>query len=81
MTSKNQVLDVVSDLFASFVYYDRKDDAEINVGEIERMIFHEEITIDEITSEFRRHLDRHMSQYPFTDPITGLPVFFKSNCT
>lgn len=52
-TRKQHILDIVNDLAGSFLYYDRKEDEDMPVGEIEATIKAGEITIDEIVAEFR----------------------------
>jgi len=47
-TRRQAVLDAASDLVASFLYYDRKEDEDLGVGEIEAAIIAEEISIEEI---------------------------------
>ena len=53
---KNYALCVISDLVASFLYYDRKEDDYLPVGKIEELIANKELSVDDIVSEFRRNL-------------------------
>lgn len=46
----------ISDLIADFLYYDRKEDATLPRGEIDRMVRDGEITIDDMVESFRTHL-------------------------
>jgi hypothetical protein len=46
----------ISDLISDFLYYDRKEDEILPVGEIERVIRAGEITVDDIIAEFAREL-------------------------
>ena len=50
------VLDSVTDLVSDFLYYHRKEDEELPVGEIERMIRLGKITVEEIVSAFETEL-------------------------
>lgn len=52
-TRKQHILDCVNDLAGAFLYYDRKEDEDLPMGEIEATIQAGEITIDEIIAEFR----------------------------
>ncbi len=50
----------VEDLVANFLYYDRKGDEELKVGDIEEAIENNVITIDEIVQHFRSELEKHL---------------------
>ena len=52
------ILSRVEDLISDFLYYDRKEDEELQRGEIELAIKSGLITRDDIVSEFKRQLDR-----------------------
>ena len=53
MISRRQtIMDTICDLVRDFLYYDRKDDEELGVGEIEKAIAAGEITASEITRIF-----------------------------
>lgn len=49
---KQIILDAISDLVSSFLYYSRKEDEDLPVGEIEAAISAEEITVEEIVGAF-----------------------------
>ena len=49
---RGTIIDMVSNL----MYYDRKEDAELPVGEIQRMIEDGELTIDELVKAFDKEL-------------------------
>lgn len=55
--TKEDIKGYIKDLVASFLYYDRKEDEDLPIGEIERLISKGTISIDEICSEFRLHLE------------------------
>jgi len=52
-SKKQTILNVLSDNISGFLYYDRKEDGGLGVGDIERAVIHGEITIDEMVNEFR----------------------------
>jgi hypothetical protein len=54
--TKARVLGVLEDLVSNFLYYDRKEDENLPVGAIEKMIASGELTIDEIVNAFRLYL-------------------------
>ena len=56
-TNKQLVLDTISDLCGDFLYYDRKEDEELDMETLNRIVESGEITIDEMVSEFRKHLE------------------------
>jgi hypothetical protein len=58
LKKRDYVEDVVKDLVAGFLYYDRKEDNELPRGEIANMIKEKLITIDQIVSVFREELEK-----------------------
>ncbi len=56
-STRGTILLTANDLGSSFLFYDRKEDEELGVGEIERAILDGEITVDEIVAEFRGILE------------------------
>ncbi|MCP4665172.1 MAG: hypothetical protein GY849_02305 [Deltaproteobacteria bacterium] len=58
---KQIILDTVEDLVSSFLYYDRKDDENLERGEIQKAITEKQITIDEIISHFSKNLKSSLS--------------------
>ncbi len=46
------ILGTIHDLVANFLYYDRKNDEELRVGDIEKAIASGQITIEEIIEQF-----------------------------
>ena len=57
MSRKQQILDVVGDLAGSLLYYDRKEDEDLGIGEIQEALSSGEINIDEIKRKFSDSLD------------------------
>jgi len=55
-TRRDLIRGTVSDLVADFLYYDRKNDQDLPLGEIEAAIEAGEITVDEIVVQFRMEL-------------------------
>jgi hypothetical protein len=53
---RDLVLGTVEDLVSSLLYYDRKEDEDLPVGEIEKSVLAGEVTVDEIVAEFARHI-------------------------
>lgn len=54
------ILETVQDLVLDFVYYDRKGDEDLGVGEIEDAVAKGQITVDQIVGSFRRHLETQL---------------------
>ena len=50
------ILDYVDDLVSNFLYYDRKEDEELQLGAIETAVINREITLKEMVEQFRRGL-------------------------
>ena len=55
-TRKQKILDTVSDLVGSLMYYDRKEDEDLPRGAIEDAVSSGEITYDEIIAQFKKDL-------------------------
>ena len=55
---KLQILDTISDLCTNFLYYDRKEDENLPLGEIERAVKSGEITVEEMVEAFRKELQK-----------------------
>ena len=53
---KELILNVVSDLVSDFLYYDRKEDEDLEVGDIQKAIEIGEITKEEIIEKFKQEL-------------------------
>jgi hypothetical protein len=57
MPRREKIIVTVKDLVGDFMYYGRKEDEELPVGEIEAAVNNGEITVDEIVNVFRSELD------------------------
>ena len=49
---KRNILNTVNDLVSTFLYYDRKEDEDLRLGQIEEAIENGEITENEIIEKF-----------------------------
>lgn len=56
MNRKEKILLTLEDSVADFLYYDRKGDEELSIGEIQAAIKAGEISVDEIVAKFREKL-------------------------
>lgn len=54
---KKKILNVITDLCSNFLYYDRKEDSELTVEQLNEAVENGVITIDEIVAEFRKHIE------------------------
>lgn len=54
---KQTILDTISDLCTDFLYYDRKEDEDLTMEQLNEAVKNGEITIDEMVAEFRKHLE------------------------
>ncbi len=54
------ILDCIHDLVIDFMFYDRKDDEELERGHIEEAVTAGEITADDIVAEFRTQLESYL---------------------
>lgn len=54
---KELILATISDLCSNFLYYDRKDDEDLTMEQLNEAVASGEITIDEMVDAFRRHLE------------------------
>ena len=55
-TMKDLIKDTIDDLVSCFLYYDRKEDQDLPLGEIEKAISEGIITIDEMVQVFSETL-------------------------
>ncbi|MHC1572188.1 MAG: hypothetical protein ACXQTL_05510 [Methanosarcinales archaeon] len=55
-TEKTSILDMVDDLVGAFLYYDRKECEEFEIGEIEVHIIAGFVSVDEIVKRFEERL-------------------------
>lgn len=51
---RTHILNRAADLGSAFMYYDRKEDSDLPVGEIQKAIAAGEVTVDEIIAEFSK---------------------------
>lgn len=58
---RETILDTVDDLVSNFLYYSRKEDEDLRVGQINEAVTAGEITEDEIVEAFRKHLHAGLS--------------------
>jgi len=49
---KNHALNLVEDVLSSYFYYDRKDDEDLSVKEMEELINSGTLTVDELIDQF-----------------------------
>ena len=56
MNRKENIIATVKDLVSAFLYYDRKEDEELGVGDIEKALNEGEIKIEDICECFVREL-------------------------
>jgi hypothetical protein len=56
MSKRDLILGAVDDLIANFLYYDRKSDEQLMLGDIEKSIENNEISVEEIVSRFTTKL-------------------------
>ena len=54
---KQTILNKISDLCSNFLYYDRKEDEELSMEQLNEAVKTGEITVDEMVAEFRKHLE------------------------
>jgi len=58
---KELILNTVEDLVSDFLYYDRKEDEELEVGMIEKAIVQNNITVNEITDHFKNLINENLN--------------------
>ena len=61
-TPKQKVLDIISDAVSNLLYYNRKEDSEMPVGKINKLVKKGDITIDEMVAEFRKNLENSLNK-------------------
>lgn len=55
---KKIILATISDLCSNFLYYDRKEDEDLTMEQLNEAVNSGEITIDEMVDAFRGHLEK-----------------------
>lgn len=58
MSRKELILGTIVNSVANLMYYDRKEDEDLPHGEIEEAIQSGEITIDEMTEQFKTQITK-----------------------
>lgn len=53
---KNHILKMMEDVVSDLMYYDRKEDEDLPLESIEEAIAAGEVTVEEITAEFKKQL-------------------------
>jgi hypothetical protein len=56
MNKREVILNTITDLVSDFLYYDRKEDEELGVGQIEAALQLHQITIPDIVDHFKGEL-------------------------
>ena len=55
------ILATIDDLVGSFLYYDRREDEELETGMIEKAVVQGDITVDEITDHFKKLINENLN--------------------
>lgn len=53
---QTRILNTLDDTLSDFMYYDRKESEDLKIGDIEKAIVDNVITIDQLVEEFKRKL-------------------------
>lgn len=56
MSKKQHALDLIQDLIADYLYYDRKEDEDLNRADLNHLIESGELKLEEVVAEFTRYL-------------------------
>ena len=59
---KQEILNTISDLVKDFLYYDRKEDEDLSVEDLEKAFNNGEITVDECIDHFGKTLKRYFNK-------------------
>ncbi len=59
---KEIILGRIEDLCSDFLYYDRKEDEDLSMQQLNDTVKSGEITIDEMVAEFRKHLENTFNE-------------------
>ena len=60
VNENKKVNDLISDLVANFLYYDRKEDEEMPVGKLQDLIKSDKLTVEDITYIFNQELKKQL---------------------
>ncbi len=55
------IKDVINSLVSDFLYYDRKEDSDLRIGEIDEAVRNGEITVDEMAEVFHTGLKKSIN--------------------
>lgn len=61
-TRREHILGAISDMMADFLYYHRKEDAQLPCGAIEEAIQNGEVTVEEMVEAFEAELRSSVEQ-------------------
>lgn len=59
---KSTIINTISDTVSNFMYYDRKNNDVLRIGEIEQAVIDGVITVDEIVKAFENELRDYLNQ-------------------
>jgi hypothetical protein len=54
---KEEIISTIKDLVTAFVYYDRREDEELNIDQLNKAVSEGVVTVDEMVAEFRQGLE------------------------
>ena len=57
----SKVSNTITDLVSDFLYYDRQEDEDLSVGDIESRIANGDLSISEIVSKFEEELRKQIA--------------------
>ena len=60
VVDKSMILGTIEDMISDFLYYDRKGDEELRVGDIDKAVRDGVVTVDEMVNKFREGLEKHL---------------------
>ena len=61
MNAREVIFNTISDLVGNFLYYDRKEDEQLNIGDIEKAIKNKEISVEDIIEQFEVELTKGLN--------------------
>lgn len=59
---KDIIIDTINDLAVDFLYYDRKEDDELPIGEIEKALASKEISVNKIVETFKTKVEQLLKE-------------------
>ena len=60
---KAYALEIISDIVADYLYYNRKEDEDLNRDDMEQLITSGQLTADEIIERFDKYLREALNEY------------------